>query len=115
MKERKEATIILIEKIDDCYNDFTRCDIKKGYEKLKDYISDINKIFMEFIAIIPKLKELGVDIPSDVLIQQLKNLLEAYEYRDSMLLADTLRYEIIDTLSLYVEIMEELDKENISL
>lgn len=115
MKEKKKIIIVLIDKLNTCYEDLTHCNVKKAYGNLKDYISDINKVFMEFIVMIPKLEKLGVKIPSEVLIQQLKNLLEAYEYEDSMLLADTLRYEIIDTLNLYVDISDELEKENISL
>ena len=115
MDEKKKIVSDLINKIDGIYGDIAVCNLEAGYTALSNAIPVINSVFAEFIRYIPKLKELGVDIPADVLIQQLKNLLEAYEYKDSMLLADTLQYEIKDTLTLYLEILQELEKENIML
>ena len=62
----------------------------------------------EFIELIPKLQTAGIDIPQDVILKQISNMAEGYEYRDNVLLADTLDYEILDTLQLYVEILEQL-------
>lgn len=85
----------------------------KAFSESQETINNNNIVFTEFIEMIPKLQQLGVDIPMDIILQQLKNLVEAYEYRDSMLLLDTLRYEINDSLQLYLEILEQLEKENI--
>lgn len=87
----------------------------KAFSQSQEIINDNNIVFTEFIKMIPKLQQLGVDIPMDVILQQLKNLVEAFEYRDSMLLDDTLRYEINDSLQVYLEILEQLEKENIVL
>ncbi|MBQ3544342.1 MAG: hypothetical protein IJA34_05065 [Lachnospiraceae bacterium] len=86
----------------------------KAFSESQETINN-NIVFTEFIEMIPKLQQLGVDIPIEVILQQLKNLVDAYEYRDSMLLADTLRYEINDSLQVYLEILEQLEKENIML
>ena len=94
-------------------NKIYACDTGEAFMQKEDTMVSNNVVFSEFIELIPKLKAYGVDIPMDVILQQLKNLIEAYEYNDAMLLADTLKYEINDSLQLYIEIMEQLKKENI--
>lgn len=113
MYEMKNDIKKLINKIDNIYVNISKCDINTAYTMLNEIMPDINKCLMEFVSKIPELNKLGVDIPTDVIVQQLKNLLEAYKYKDSMLLADTLHYEINDTLTVYLEIIQELEKENI--
>lgn len=115
MEEKKILIGDLIKKIDEIYINISQCNIDVAYIELKDIMPLINSIFTELINVIIKLKTLGIEVSEEVVIQQLKNLLEAYEYRDSMLLADTLLYEIKDTLIFYLEIMQELEKENIML
>jgi len=39
------------------------------------------------------------------LISQVKNFLEAFENKDSLMLADTLKYEIYEGLSYYKEVL----------
>ena len=87
----------------------------KAFSENKETINKNNIVFTKFIEMTPKLQQLGVDIPMDVILQQLRNLVDAFEYRDSMLLVDTLKYEINDSLQLYLEILEQLEKENIVL
>lgn len=87
----------------------------KAFENIRYVIKVNNDIFTEFFSLVPLLKQLGVDIPIEVIAQQLNNLIIAYEKHDSMLLADTLRYEINDSLQVYLEILQELEKENIML
>lgn len=115
MEEKNFLIDNLIKKIDEIYIIISQCNIEVAYIELKDTIPKINAIFTELIDVIIKLKNLGVEISEEVVIQQLKNLREAYEYKDSMLLADTLRYELKDTLIFYLEIIQELEKENIMI
>lgn len=80
----------------------------EGYQAFNRLVPDINNAMTEFIELIPKLQAAGIDIPQDVILKQISNMAEGYEYRDNVLLADTLDYEILDTLQLYVEILEQL-------
>ena len=80
----------------------------EGYQAFNRLVPDINNAMTEFIELIPKLQTAGIDIPQDVILMQISNMAEGYEYRDNVLLADTLDYEILDTLQLYVEILEQL-------
>lgn len=45
----------------------------------------------------------GEDFPMDVVLQQIQNFNEAYEAKDEVMLADTLEYEIKNTLLTYIE------------
>lgn len=49
----------------------------------------------------------GEEFPIDILLQQLQNLDDAYTQKDEVLLADTLEYEISNTLQIYLEQGEE--------
>ena len=49
----------------------------------------------------------GETFPIDILLQQIQNLNEAYVQKDEVLLADTLEYEISNTLQIYLEQGEE--------
>ena len=51
------------------------------------------------------------DIPLDVIFRQIKNLENALRDKDDFMLADTLKYEISNTLNYYLEIVNEYGKE----
>lgn len=112
MRDKNEI-IELIKKNEEVCKNIYEGNTGKAFLTKQDIIIKNQKVFSEFIELIPKLKPLGVDIPLEVILQQLKNLIEAYEFSDAVLLMDTLKYEINDSLVLYKEIIEELEKENI--
>ncbi len=60
-----------------------------------------------FISIIPALIKMGLDIEEDIPLRQIKNMEKALETKDFMMLADTLRYEVNDTLSIVKELVVE--------
>lgn len=80
------------------------------YEELSGIIPEINKFYQDFICIIPKLNEIGFDISLDGIISQIKELSDAIENRDKVLMFDTLNYEIKDTLEFYDEILRIMNK-----
>ncbi|MCI5602813.1 MAG: hypothetical protein MR361_04880, partial [Clostridiales bacterium] len=57
--------------------------------------------------------KLGVEFPEEIVIQQINNLADAIENKDTILLADTLNYEIKNTLLFYIDVINELEKNNI--
>lgn len=69
-------------------------------------MGSMNSVIMEFIDRIPEFKEKGIDVPEDILLNQINNLVEGYENKDNALLADTLEYEITEALLMYQEIAE---------
>ena len=83
--------------------------------ELATALPKITKYMTELVQVVIKIKEYGVDIPVEVLTQQMSNLLDGYDHMDYMQIADTLHYEITDSMRLYIEIIEELKKNNIEL
>lgn len=117
MKENEkitEAKTILAD-IDEIYHLLCRNDINHARELMTGKLPKVAEIMTSFIKNADKIREYDIDIPADVLILQLNNLLDAYENKDYVMLADSLHYELTEAIQLYVEIMEELAKINVSL
>lgn len=51
-----------------------------------------------------------VEIPTDILLQQLANFEQFYRQGDIVQLADTLEYEMKETVSFYHEILENMEQ-----
>ena len=51
-----------------------------------------------------------VEIPTGILLQQLENFEQFYQQGDTVQLADTLEYEIKETVSFYLEILENMEQ-----
>lgn len=47
-------------------------------------------------------------MPQDIVIIQIKNLLDGIENKDVLLIADTLKYEILPSLQVYDEILAQI-------
>lgn len=84
---------------------------KETYEEFQQFMPKIQKVITSLLENIPKYREMGVDLPEDIILTQLSNLLMAIEHRDIILLSDTLQYEIINTIQVYKEILEEIEKQ----
>lgn len=101
--------------VEDSYMDICKCDYDAVKKKLPQLLPEVTEVISELIEIVIKLREYGVDIPVDILTLQLQNLLQGYENYDYVEVADTLKYEISDSLNLYIEIIEELKNSDIIL
>lgn len=84
-----------------------------AYKFFNNIMPQLNDIIAEFIEDIPRFKQFDVDIPQEVILSQLDNLLDAFENKDTIMLADTLEYEIKQALMVYKDILEQLDKDGI--
>lgn len=88
----------------------------KLYENNSESISDIidelfktiNRIILKFVKDEGIYKSYGIEIPVEILIEQLKNFIEAYKQKDIIMLADTMRYEIYNALDYYKNILLEV-------
>lgn len=78
---------------------------------LGEKTKDITKVYTVLLGDIEELHSMGVDIPSDILTTQLKNYIEAYKNCDIMMLTDCINFEILSTLDVYQDILEQLIKE----
>lgn len=80
------------------------------YSELEKIIPYIEKYYREFIELIPQLNDIGMEIDMKTLVNQIKTLSTALEKRDSVIIFDTLRYEVKDILRLYGEIKEIMEQ-----
>ena len=104
---------LLLEIIDEVYTDICRTDYAKAEEALNGKMQEIAQSMTELIGKAEILLQYGVEVPKDIIVAQMNNLLEAYEQKDRILLADTLHFEIADTLKFYQEIIMAVKQENI--
>lgn len=112
MDLRKRNTQI-VEKMDKITEDIWKN--KKGInEELISCIKEINAVMKEFIGRVEEFRGYGVDIPEDVILSQLRNLMDGFEQRDSILLADSMEYELKNTILFYNDILSELEKEQVT-
>ena len=80
----------------------------EAYNEFGKIFGDLNNAMLTFIKAIPTINSMGLDIPSDVVISQLNNMVEGFQYKDNVLLADTLEYEIMESMKLYDEILMQI-------
>lgn len=52
-------------------------------------------------------KDNDKNLPIDILIQQVKNWNESYTYKDIVMMADTIQYELMETIEFYIQIKEK--------
>lgn len=79
---------------------------------LNQHFQNICHIMVTFINEIDQYNAMGLQIPKDILIHQLRNLMEAYESQDVIMLADVLKYEINEGLLFYKEILIQVRTNN---
>ena len=101
---------ILQEKISVIAEQLYQNDLVIANKGLAEVFPEINRIYLTFINDSEKYSEKGIDIPQDILISQMKNLIEAYESKDILMLADTLKYEIYNGLSFCDDVLNSLGK-----
>lgn len=105
----------LLNEIDGIYVKLCMNEKNEAMELFKKALPRINDIFDWFFKDIPKITMYEIDVPTEIIIQQLNNMMEAYQYNDGLMLADVLHFELSDTLNYYLEILEAFEKENIIL
>lgn len=113
MSEKVRYIEDILNKIEDIYVLLCQGDKKDGFEKLNSMMNELTNILGEMLDGKEIFNKLEVEFPEEVVIQQINNLADAIEHKDTMLLADTLNYEIKNTLLFYVDVINELEKNNI--
>lgn len=83
----------------------TQDNAMKMYE---DMMPQIIKVMSELIGLLDG-ETLTEEDPINILLQQLKNLENSYRQHDIVVLADTLEYEIIDSIGFYMDIINNAE------
>lgn len=73
------------------------------WDDVNSHIGMVISIMTEIMNWAQSLIENGEEFPMDTIIQQIQNLNDAYTAKDEILLADTLEYEIKNTVYVYME------------
>ncbi len=95
-------------KIDDISRLMYMNEVADAFNMLAEYMPYITEYLNAFISNIPKYNELGADIPQNVVLTQISNLFDGIENKDVLLIADTLKYEILPSLQVYNEISAQI-------
>ena len=77
---------------------------KDAYKDINEQMSVINEIFVNVIKDITLFKENGIDVSENIIMMQLENMMDGLKYKDDVKLADTLEYEISETIKMYSKI-----------
>lgn len=95
-------------KIEDISIFMYRDDDKEALDMLAEYMPYITRYMNEFVSNIPEYNKLGTDLPQDIVITQIMNLSDGIANKDVLLIADTLKYEILPSLQVYNEILAQI-------
>ncbi len=72
-----------------------------AFQKLEQVMQTITSVYLKLLGDILKIRETGIDISEEVILQQLKNMEQALKKKDVVLLHDTIKYEVLGALYLY--------------
>lgn len=92
-------------------NDIGTALIKNDINALSELIKEsqnITKVFTAFVGDAPELNNMGLELPIDIISEQLSRYIEGVKNRDMMLLTDNVNFELLDTLKVYEEILLQL-------
>ena len=81
------------------------------FSEIQGMMLQINQVYEELLNIIPKLNGIGMEIDCNIVVEQLKRLMQGYNDRDKVLLFDNLGYEIKDTLLFFEDIIKIMNEE----
>lgn len=77
---------------------------REAYKDINEQMPVINNLFVDIIRNINIFKENGIDVSENIIMMQLENMIDGLENKDDVKLADTLEYEISQTINVYKEI-----------
>lgn len=99
-----------IEEIDKVCNKLWQCD-EEAYKEFKKLCEGWMEVINQVIIDLSLWKEQNESIPLEIVFQQVKNLETALNNKDDFMLADTLKYEINNTLEYYLEMAQQYGRE----
>lgn len=75
---------------------------------LAEVLPEVVNIFQELFKM-AEIYQDELEIPTDILLQQLQNFEQSYQQHDIVLLADALEYELAESISFYLEILKSME------
>lgn len=75
----------------------------EAWDRINANIGMVISMMTEIVNWAQSLIENGEEFPMNTIIQQIQNLNDAYTAKDEILLADTLEYEIVNIVYVYME------------
>lgn len=104
-----EQIVTVIDELNEVSIKLWQCN-EESYKEFEKKCADWMRIINQVLTDLSIWKQQNNDIALDVIFQQIKNLENALQYKDDFMLADTLKYEISNTLNYYLEIVNEYGK-----
>ncbi len=98
----------ILDKIKDIIINLRQGKDKEAYKNINEQMPVINELFVDIIRNINIIKEKGIDVSENIVMMQLENMIDGLENKDDVKLADTLEYEISETIRAYKDIIEQI-------
>lgn len=98
----------ILDKIKDIIINLRQGKDKEAYKNINEQMPVINELFVDIIRNINIIKEKGIDVSENIVMMQLENMIDGLENKDDVKLADTLEYEITETIRAYKDIIEQI-------
>ncbi len=83
-------------------------DVSGAQKFIGQTVNNVNNIYLGYINRADELRNRGIDIPVDILLSQMKNLMTAIDSKDIIMLADTMLYEIKEGMQFFIDVENEL-------
>lgn len=74
--------------------------------QVNEVIPEISFFLNDFLKECVEQTQNSQRFPIDILVQQIKNWNESYAHKDIVMMADTLEYELMESLEFYIQIKE---------
>lgn len=75
--------------------------------QVNEVIPEISLFLNDVLNECVEQKDNDKNLPIDILIQQVKNWNESYTNKDIVMMADTIQYELMETIEFYIQIKEK--------
>lgn len=96
----------ILDKIENIIINLRQGKDREAYKDINEQMPVVNELFVDIIRNINIFKENGIDVSENIIMMQLENMVDGLENKDDVKLADTLEYEISQTINVYKEIMK---------
>ncbi len=83
-------------------------DVSGAQKFIGETVNNVNNTYLGYINRADELRNRGIDIPVDILLSQMKNLMTAIDSKDIIMLADTMLYEIKEGMLFFIDVENEL-------
>ena len=74
--------------------------------QVNEVIPEISLFLNDVLNECVEQKDNNKNLPIDILIQQVKNWNESYIYKDIVMMADTIQYELMEAIEFYIQTKE---------